>query len=132
MKRLFLLGLAAGLLLGASPSPKFLWAGRFAVSPAGNSHLTLPFSMRGQLVKADCHDDAGVPAPLDSYLGVGRSDGGMGLGTGPCLQADGGQVCPLVRFSLGEGYREQQLSTEDTVWGVGTDAGLCDVWVAGN
>lgn len=134
MTRTRFLGLAIGLLAltaTASWDSKFFFVGRVATSAAVNNHLTLPFSLKGQYVKANCHDDAGVPAPLDTYVGVGKADGTIGLGTKGCADA-GTFNCDLVRFSLGEKFYSQMLSTEDTVWTWGTDAGWCDIFVAGN
>lgn len=112
---------------------KFFYAGSFAVGPGANSKLTLPFKLSGQYVKANCHDDAGVPNPVDSWLGTGRSDGGTGTSFGSAMCLDGGTpVCDLTHFSLGEKFYSQMLGGEDTVWGAGTDAGFCDVFVGGN
>lgn len=165
MTRTRFLGLAIGLLAFtafASWDSKFFWVGRVATVPGTNTSFTLPAQLKGQYVKANCHDDAGETLvlladggpqrlvdggltgaftqtsnnnPVDTWLGVGRSDGGSGssLGLAICQPGDGGGVtCDLVRFSLGEKFYQQMLSGDDTVWVAGTDAGVCDFFVAGN
>jgi hypothetical protein len=152
-KSLYGLALGAALLAGAAYAAwdsKFLYAGSFLVAPATNTKLTFPFSLKGQYVKCTCHDDAGTnPNPVDVYLGTGRADGtsGTSFGSSRCWDAgvpacivdggatclDGGQAtCDLTRFTLGEKFYAQSFSNDDTVWGTGTDAGICDCFVAGN
>jgi hypothetical protein len=138
MTRKSLLGLALGLCFFAGAAraawdSKFFRAGSFVVQPGVNTKLKLPFALSGQYVKVTCHDDAGVPNPVDTWLGTGRSDGGTAtsFGTAACLDA-GVYNCDLYRFSLGEKFYAQQLGGEDAVWGTGTDAGICDVFVSGN
>jgi hypothetical protein len=137
-KSLYGLALGAALCIAAGVAhaawdSKFFYAGSFAVGPGTNNKLTLPFGLKGQYAKCTCHDDAGSPNPVDAWLGSGKADGtsGTSFGSSRCVDA-GVPTCDLYRFSMGEKFYVQQLPQDDSVWGTGTDAGICDCYVAGN